>query len=49
MIIMAESTSRLDEAKPVFWLANQAGKMSLSYVQRISCIGHLRNWTWALL
>lgn len=40
IIITAESASGLDEAKSVFWLANQAGKMSLSYVQIISCLGN---------
>lgn len=31
---MAEFASGLDEAKPVFWFANQAVKVSLSYAHQ---------------
>ena len=34
---MVEPTSRQGEANPVFWLATQAGKMSLSSLLGISC------------
>ena len=36
---MAESASRQDEVNSVLWLAAWEGKMDVSYLLRISCIG----------
>ena len=36
---MAESANRQDEVNSVLWLAAWAGKMDLSWLLRISCIG----------
>ena len=36
---MAESASGQGEVNPVYWLATQTGRMDLSYLLAISCVG----------